>query len=810
MKLSVHPVTIQGRLLALFVVAAALPLAVVSLISYHNSVEAVEKMVGNRTSKLAVSVGEDLSEKLRGRLGDRLFLDSKPIQQVLETAPFGTPSAKMKARMDLRIFMTQLFQEYGRYYREVILADANGEPLFRGPSRDVDETPSVPGQPASNIRGIPEAISNAKPTLDDTLAVMLPMDETPLYPGEMEKKAEAIRRSVERELRQHLQIETDESGTKVRARISAKSTQELAESARELGEASQELSQSSQELIKDLMGRYGPGRDSEYLGPQAPSDPRIPLIIENFKRQFTDEERLAARLGARLAPDKNIIVLHPGAGGKAEVVRLVRPVFSVSQPDRRLGVMILDLRVDYLFPEDLSGERFGSKGEVAVVSRQDGEILYHSNPDQIGQNVRIVSPELAERVKKASADSKGSGWFSVKGQSGRKLGAVYAVDSAGWVVLTTAFPREFEAEAREAGLLNLAVASAAVLLALGFLLVSSRKISHSVHIVTEGAREIAAGNLDHTIRVKTRDEIQTLAETFNAMTVSLRENIALRENAAAELEALNRTLEDRVAERTRELQALNEALGRANQELQELDRLKSNFLATVSHEFKTPLTSITAFSEILSDEMQERAASPEVLRFLSIINNESGRLGRLIRNLLDLSRIEARRMRWEHSVFRVKDVVDASMDGLLPVFSEKNIQVHHSIDCPNARISADRDRIQQVITNLIENAVKFSNKGSRIWVDCHESNHGQNGKRYLEFSVKDEGPGIPPSHLVRIFERFTQVDNTDTRGTGGSGLGLAISKEIVEHHGGSIWVESAEGIGATFHFTIPRLGEDAQ
>jgi len=294
------------------------------------------------------------------------------------------------------------------------------------------------------------------------------------------------------------------------------------------------------------------------------------------------------------------------------------------------------------------------------------------------------------------------------------------------------------------------------------------------------------------------------------MTLSLRENIALRENDAGELEALNRTLEDRVAVRTRELQALNEALGKANQELQELDRLKSNFLATVSHEFKTPLTSITAFSEILSDEMEERSASPEVLRFLNIINNESGRLGRLIRNLLDLSRIEARRMRWEHSVFRVHDVVEASMDGLLPVFSEKNIQVHRSIDCPDARISADRDRIQQVITNLIENAVKFSNKGSRVWVDCHESNHGQNGKRYLEFSVKDEGPGIPPSHLVRIFERFTQVDSTDTRGTGGSGLGLAISKEIVEHHGGSIWVESEEGIGATFHFTIPRLGEEAQ
>jgi len=787
MKLSFRPVTIQGRLLALFVVAAALPLAVVSLISFHNSVEAVEKMVGNRTSKLAVSVGADLSEKLQRRLDDHILLQSEPVQRYLETASLGNPDAKMAARMDLRTYMGQLFPEYGRYYREFILADANGVPLVRGPSRGAEEASTLPGSPA------PPAA--AQPTILDTLAVMLPVDEIPL-PGQLvklEKSLEALGRSMETKIRQQqIEIHTDATGTK-RAKNNAESAKELAERYRE------------------LMNGYSTRlRDQDFMGPEIPSDPRIAPLMESFRKQFSEDERLAARTGARLAPEQNFIVLHRGTAGKAEAVRLVRPVFSVNQPGRRLGVMILDLRVDYLFPEDLSGERFGSKGDVAVVNRKDGVILYHSNPEMIGQTLRIDSPELAEKVEKASSDSKETEWFSVKDKSGRRLGAVYAVDAANWVVLTTAYPREFEAEAREAGLLNLTVASAAVLLALGFLLVSSRKISRSVHIVTEGAREIAAGNLSHTIRVKTRDEIQTLAETFNAMTGSLRENIALRESAATELEALNRTLEDRVAERTRELQALNEALGLANQELQELDRLKSNFLATVSHEFKTPLTSITAFSEILSDEMEERAAPPEVLRFLNIINNESGRLGRLIRNLLDLSRIEARRMRWEHSTFRVKDVVEASMDGLLPVFSEKNIQIHRSIECPDARISADRDRIQQVITNLIENAVKFSTKGSRVWVDCHESNHGQNGKRYLEFSVKDEGPGIPPSHLVRIFERFTQVDSTDTRGTGGSGLGLAISKEIVEHHGGTIWVESEEGIGATFHFTIPRLGEDAQ
>jgi|GEM_PF-1493789 len=808
MKLSLRPVTIQGRLLAIFIVAAALPLAVVSLISYHNSVESVEKMVGNRTSKIAVSVGTEVSEKLRARLeADRILLANDEVQKYLETLPAGDPEVSFAARANLRTYTGDLFQQggYGQYYSEMILADANGVPIFRqGRARDLDDTtplgipgfPSTPGTPSPPTRDL------SKPTSDDTLTVILPkLDEIPIpwETSKVKRLTQDVKEQVHRQRK--IEIQTDGSGVHQRTRITDEETGEdlnidLSGATRMLGD-----------WFKERLTRDYPGSD-------ASPDVRFALLMDSYKKQYTEDDRLAARTGARLAADQNLIYLHHETGEKVEAVRLIRPVFSMSEPSRRLGVMILDLRPDYLFPSDLSGERFGSKGEVLIVdlnSTNKGEILCHSEPSYVGQNLNIVSHELARRVEKTGGEVKATGWFPVKDDKGRKLAAMYPVESnSNWVVIATAFPREFEAEAREAGLLNLAVASAAVLLALGFLLVSSRKISQSVHIVTEGAREIAAGNLNHTIRVKTRDEIQTLAETFNAMTISLRENIALRENAATELEALNRTLEDRVAVRTKELQALNEALGRANQELQELDRLKSNFLATVSHEFKTPLTSITAFSEILSDEMQERAAPPEVLRFLNIINNESGRLGRLIRNLLDLSRIEARRMRWEHSTFRVKDVVDASMDGLLPVFSEKNIQVHHSIECPEARISADRDRIQQVITNLIENAVKFSNKGSRIWVDCHESNHGRNGKRYLEFSVKDEGPGIPPSQLVRIFERFTQVDSTDTRGTGGSGLGLAISKEIVEHHGGSIWVDSEEGIGATFHFTIPRLGEEAQ
>jgi signal transduction histidine kinase len=480
-------------------------------------------------------------------------------------------------------------------------------------------------------------------------------------------------------------------------------------------------------------------------------------------------------------------------------------VFSVDQPGRRLGTVILDLRVDYLFPEDLAAERFGNHGQLAVVNRGDGEILFHSETDWIGQTLRGVDPQVAALL--ARDPEPVGGWTEIPGVQGGRIVSFANLDSGleavPWTVVATAFPREFTTEARRAGIINLTVASLALLLALAVLLASSRRISSSVQVVTRGAREIAAGNLGHAIQVHTHDEIQTLADTFNIMTASLRESIELREKAAEELAALNRTLEDRVHERTRELEALNEALNSANQELKELDRLKSNFLATVSHEFKTPLTSIKAFSEILLDETEERSASPETRRFLSIINTESERLARLIKNLLDLSRIEAGRMRWDRSTFPINEVLSAALDGLLPVFKEKEIRVVEEVECADVLVDADRDRIQQVITNLLENAVKFSRKSSRVWLSCRPMVEEGNGTPCLLIGIRDEGSGIPDDQLTRIFERFSQVDSTDTRGAGGSGLGLAISREIVEHHGGRIWAESTLGEGAHFLFTLP-------
>src|SRR5262245_55899389 len=250
MKLRLRPVTIQGRLLALFVVAAALPLTVVSLISYHNSVESVEKMVGNRTSKLAVSVGDDLSEKLSRRLGDTIFLFNDPVQNYLESLRTAESGGQMAARMDLVNYMMQLFRdgEYGRYYREIILADANGIPMYRGP-RGAETAPAPPG---SSTRPHREN-APAKPTQLDTLITVLPGEEIPL-PGQFEKMAKMIGRSVEALRQQQIDIQTERNETRIQTKIQAEAYKEFAE------------------MMKDQLGRPGAGsRDQDLMGPPDPS-----------------------------------------------------------------------------------------------------------------------------------------------------------------------------------------------------------------------------------------------------------------------------------------------------------------------------------------------------------------------------------------------------------------------------------------------------------------------------------------------------------------------------------------------------------
>jgi len=230
-------------------------------------------------------------------------------------------------------------------------------------------------------------------------------------------------------------------------------------------------------------------------------------------------------------------------------------------------------------------------------------------------------------------------------------------------------------------------------------------------------------------------------------------------------------------------------------DLRKLERIRRDFVANVSHEFKTPLTAIQGFAETLlagaMDDPQNR------LRFLQIILDHSRRLARLTDDLLELSRMDADRVDLEVDRLSVSQFVQSCIETTQRSAAEKNLRVSVNLKTSLPDIAADRRRLAEVLQNLLDNAVQYTPSGGRITVSA--SSDGDE----VEFTVSDTGIGIPKVDQPRIFERFYRVDVARSREVGGTGLGLSIAKHLVEAHGGRIWVESEVGQGSQFHFTVP-------
>jgi signal transduction histidine kinase/Na+/proline symporter len=255
-----------------------------------------------------------------------------------------------------------------------------------------------------------------------------------------------------------------------------------------------------------------------------------------------------------------------------------------------------------------------------------------------------------------------------------------------------------------------------------------------------------------------------------------------------ELGDLSRALEEKVSQRTAELEE-------ANRRLQELDRLKSDFVSTVSHELRTPLTSIRSLSESLLTARDMSRDRQEQL--LSIITEESQRLSRMIGQLLDLSRIEAGKMEWRLEPLDLGEVVAHVVKTHRGLFDDRAIALTLQPSDGTPQVEGDRDKIVQVLTNLLSNAAKFTPSGGQVWVRTFR----ESGQAVVE--VEDTGIGIPPGQIEVIFDRFRQIGDTLTAKPEGAGLGLPISREIVHAHGGSLTVRSAAGRGSCFRMTLP-------
>jgi signal transduction histidine kinase len=325
-------------------------------------------------------------------------------------------------------------------------------------------------------------------------------------------------------------------------------------------------------------------------------------------------------------------------------------------------------------------------------------------------------------------------------------------------------------------------------------------------------KALREGAYDYLIKPCDVDELRAVVARGierRQLGMQLKERLGELEAANQTIRELNRDLQQRVDAATAQLQQRMHELASALEQLQEMDRLKSRFLSMASHELKTPLTSISGLAQVLlrrmrrrlemgrpSDEDWQDEQGGHVSR-LELLNSQTTRLGRLVDELLDVSRIESGKLEFRMQPVDMAKLVLEVAERLQLSTNLHTIEVELNSISENS-VNADRDHLEQVLDNLVINAIKFSPDGGTIQLRLGEDDHG------LKVSITDSGVGIAPDQLEAVFGLFYQAEDPVSRRTGGMGLGLYISKEIVTRHGGRIWAESAPGAGSTFNFSLPR------
>jgi two-component system sensor histidine kinase GlrK len=295
-------------------------------------------------------------------------------------------------------------------------------------------------------------------------------------------------------------------------------------------------------------------------------------------------------------------------------------------------------------------------------------------------------------------------------------------------------------------LISVACLLAIVLLSLWI----TKSITRPIALLKEKTREIAAGNFEGKLLVRSPPEIGELAAAINAMC----------------------------------------------EKLHELDRMKADFFSSMSHELRTPLTSIKEGTGLLLEGVGGETTEKQ-RKLLGILAEESNRLISVVNSLLDLSKMEAGMMAYDFEVTQIDALIKRAIAEIVPLVESKKIVLESALDAALPPVRVDTERILQVLRNLIGNAVKFTPRGGRVRVAARAAVGG------LEVSVKDSGPGIPAENLTSIFEKFNQGNRQTPYARQGTGLGLAIAKTIITSHSGRIWAESEQGDGSTFIFVLP-------
>jgi signal transduction histidine kinase len=454
------------------------------------------------------------------------------------------------------------------------------------------------------------------------------------------------------------------------------------------------------------------------------------------------------------------------------------PYMTVALPIERYGgsitgVLQAEVNLKYVW-DVVSAIKQGKAGYAYAVTRSGDLIahpdiswvLQHRNLSQLSQVKAAFQPDVGVTQAKA---------LVANNLAGDKVISSHAlIPTLDWAVVIEQ-PVEEAYEPLYASMLR---TSSLLLVGLGVALLASlfvaRRVVGPLEVLRSGAERIGGGDLDFRLNIKTGNEIEILADEFN--------------NMAAHLSEAYTGLERKVAERTR-------ALTIANDKLAEASKLKSRFLANVNHELRTPVSAIIGYARLLRRETEGQIAPLQRENLQDLLNNAE-RLLAQIDSVLDFATIEAGKMEVRVERVRVEEIIQGAASTIETILHDNSIKLIREIAPEIPTLNTDREKLRQIILNLLDNAVKFTERGE-IKITASQ----QNGS--LKLVVSDTGIGIGRGDLTRIFEEFHRGDASSAKKYRGTGLGLAIVKQFVQLLGGKIAVESEVGKGSRFTVTLP-------
>ena len=453
---------------------------------------------------------------------------------------------------------------------------------------------------------------------------------------------------------------------------------------------------------------------------------------------------------------------------------------SVAETAPGRGVVVAEIDLSFV-RQVIDRARIGTAGYAYAVDSR-GELVTHPDIDLVLRRTSFASLPQVRAALRASGGNPAEAVTIGHDQDGTKvLSAFQTIDSFGLHVFVEEPLSEAFAPLKAAILRTTLLLVAFLLLAIATSIMLARRLVRPIESIQAAAAKIGSGSLDQRIEIRSSDELGALAEEFNRMAARLQESYS--------------GLEQKVEERTRELETALSELDEKSHELETTSRHKSEFLANMSHELRTPLNAILGFSQVLRERLFGEVNEKQK-EYLDDILSSGNHLLSLINDVLDLSKVEAGQIELEVAQFSMQDALERGVVMVRGRATNDGVSIALAPYSGVDLVEGDERRISQVIFNLLSNAVKFTPAGGTVDVRAGQVD-GE-----VRVAVADTGPGVAPEDHKRIFEEFQQTA-AGVEQREGTGLGLALSKRLIELHGGRIWVDSELGKGSTFVFALP-------